>query len=146
VQYPPKNPSFKLDSQEMLQIRDKSFIFLLLVRSIVNPRASALAPHVSTPNTIVATVVSQKGSRRPRGVRNEDGINQRTSPQQGKGWKGRGRCLMFGPHMKWSPTTHCQWVCLLSKGLLINLSKSNHDQITLKENFDDVGAFQRFCH
>lgn len=92
VLYLPGNPPIKLDSQDLLQIGDKKFYFLLPVRSIAqthaNLRAAALAPHVSASGPIAAGVVAKKRTGRLKGAGDEDGNNQRKSRKQGNGVEG----------------------------------------------------------
>lgn len=61
---------FKPDAHDMLQIKENSFIFLILVIILVNHHAnlhvSAVAPNVSSPSTFVSIVVSRKRSIKMR--------------------------------------------------------------------------------
>lgn len=91
VLYLPGHHPIKLDSQDLLQIGDKKFYFLLPVRSIVNPHVSVHAgalTHVSVPGPIVAAVTAKKRPKRPKGVGDEDAINQKKSRKQGNGVEG----------------------------------------------------------
>lgn len=92
VLYLPGDPPIKLDSQDLLQIGDKKFYFLLPVRSVVqthaNLRAGPLAPHVSAPSPIVAAAAAKKRTGRPKGAGDEGGNNQRKNRKQGNGVEG----------------------------------------------------------
>eukprot|EP01018_Ginkgo_biloba_P010584 Gb_16509 [translate_table: standard] len=75
VLYLPGNPPIKLDSQDLLQIGDKKFYFLLPVRSIVKPQQQQQHVNVNaalppTPTSIVPGGTS--GTSRKRGGRKED--------------------------------------------------------------------------
>eukprot|EP01018_Ginkgo_biloba_P035593 Gb_24502 [translate_table: standard] len=88
VLYLPGSPPIKLDSQDLLQIGDKKFYFLLPFRSIVKPPVSAPAgafpAHVPAPVAqatvpMVVTGTAKKRVGRPKGVGDEDVGNQPSS-------------------------------------------------------------------
>lgn len=87
VIYLPGSPPIKLDSQDLLQIGDKKFYFLLPVRKIVKPQhqhlnlnANANAP-LALPSSAVSMPGGASGTLKKRGGRKEDDHYQQQEQQ-----------------------------------------------------------------